>query len=200
MTKNYWQSKETGTGPKSDTGKEISSRNATKHGCCSTEILVLATESRDDFKALESAWFRAYEPTNTAEVHLVHQLTEADWLLQRSSRTVADVEAKLFAQEADPLKWTDAHQKTLSRFLRYQTARTNLVAKRQKAVEDFRKNRAAEVTRAQAANDKAEKLSILKSRLKTHQEKNQPIPDFGEHLEQMRQKAIALGFTPPPRP
>ena len=184
------------TGPTSDAGKATSSRNATKHGCCSNET-ILATESIEDFKALEQAWFRAYHPKEQAEMRLIHQLIEADWFLERANIAVINIEAQLYATEPNPLNWTEAQQKTLARFLRYQTARTNLVIKHRRAIEDYRKDRAAEITRTQTAKDKAERLDISKSKLEFAKQKNNPIPDFGEHLEQMRQRAIKLGFTPP---
>ncbi len=188
------------TGPITDAGKAVSSRNATKHGCCSTDTLILATESEEEFKSLESAWFRSYEPKDPAEVHLVHQLVHADWFLQRAIRTVARVEARYFDEFPDPTHWGEHHHTTLGRFLRYQTTHTNNVAKRQKAVEDYRRNRAAEAARAQTTRDKAEKLTVVKTKLKIAVDKNKPEPSWGEHLQAMRQEAIDRGFTPPPRP
>ena len=40
-------------------------------------------------------------------------------------------------------------------------------------------------------------MIIAKAKLKTYQEKNQGAPEWGAHLEGMRQRAIALGFIPP---
>jgi len=48
--------------PPALTGRDASSRNATKHGCCSTETLILATESLEEYKSLKSAWFQTYQP------------------------------------------------------------------------------------------------------------------------------------------
>jgi|GEM_PF-1305835 len=111
--------------PPALTGRDISARNATKHGCCSTETLILASESHDEFKSLKSAWFQTYQPKLEAEIHLIDQLVEADWFHQRSTRTVAEVEQKLFSTTPNPAEWTEAQQKTLTRFLRYQTTRNN---------------------------------------------------------------------------
>ena len=132
MSENYWQSKLSNPGPKSEAGKETSSRNATKHGCCSTERMILDTETVEGFKSLENAWLQVYQPMETAEIHLVHQLVEADWLLARSIRTLAEVEAELFAAEPNPLNWTEAQHKSLARFLRYRTAHNNTVIKHRK--------------------------------------------------------------------
>ena len=90
----------------------------------------------------------------------------------------------------DILAWTEDQHKSLGRFLRYRTTHTNTVAKHRKAIEDYRKNRAAEKLTEQ-------KLTTVQVRLKAVHEKNKPEPTWKEHLEGMRQKAIALGFTPP---
>jgi len=181
--------------PPALTGRDISSRNATKHGCCSTETLILASESHDEFKSLKSAWFQTYQPKVEAEIHLVNQLVEADWFLQRSTRTVAEVEQSLFVTTPNAAEWTEAQQKTLTRFLRYQTTRNNVLIKRQKAVEDYRKNRAAELIRTHLLKDKADKRAIAEAKAKIYQAKHAPI-NWPEKLEQMRQQAISLGFTP----
>ena len=160
------------TGPTSEAGKEISSRNATKHGCCSNETLILPHESPEEFKSLEHSWFRAYEPKGEAETHLLRQMIHADWFLQRSIRTTADAEAKIYSAVPDALEWTEDHHRTLARFLRYQTARTNQLAKHRKELENYRKNRVAEVHK--------------EIRLKVFQEKNKPKLTWRQELEEMR--------------
>ena len=37
-------------------GKNISSRNATKHGCCSEKHLIIGDESSEDYDNLEDMW------------------------------------------------------------------------------------------------------------------------------------------------
>ena len=181
------------SGARSEAGKAISSRNATKHGLCATETLILPNENIADFQALEATWLNSYSPQDEAETHLIHQLAQADWVLQRANRTYTQVEAKTFATQPDPTEWTEQQHKTLTRFLRYRTAHTNTVAKLRKAIEDYRRNRSLHQLRD-------EKLSLTQVRLKAVQEKHKPEPTWKEHLEGMRQKAIALGYTPPELP
>ena len=169
-------------GPTSPAGKAIASRNATKHGCCA-DTLILKSENPADFKSLEATWFKAYAPSDDAERHLVQELVHADWYLQRSTRTVTQIESELLDLEPNPLHWTDAQQRTLGRFLRYQTTRANNVKRAQKAIEDYRRNRLSEHLRSE--------------KLTTAQRKNKPEPTWKEHLDAMRQKAIELGYTPP---
>ena len=178
------------TGPTSDAGKAISSRNAMRHGCCATETLLLPTESASDLKALEAAWLKAYSPADEAERHLVAELVQNDWFLQRSTRAYASVEADLYAVAPNPTDWTEQQQRKLGRFLRYKTAHSNNVHKSRKAIEDYRKARLVQSAGQQ-------KLAISQERLKTSQRKNKPEPSWKEHLENMRQQAVSLGYAPP---
>ena len=50
------------TGPRTDIGKQTSSRNAIKHGCCSNETLILPSENIADFEALKPLGSRAIHP------------------------------------------------------------------------------------------------------------------------------------------
>ena len=161
-------------GPRTEAGRATSSRNALKHGCCSEATLILQHENIADYKALEATWFNAYQPREEGEVRLVRKLIDADWFLDRINRTVAEVESQMYL--CSPLEWTDHQHQKLGRFLRYQTARTNLVTKARKAVEDYRKNRSAEVV-------KAEKHEIYK-------EKSKPEPTVEEIIAQLKQDKI----------
>ena len=176
-------------GPQTQSGKATSARNSLKHGCCA-DTLILPTENVHDFKNLEATWTKTYTPKPDAETHLVQELVIADWFLQRATRSVAEVESRLFETEPNQLNWTEQQQRTLGRFLLYQTTRANNVKRAQKAIEDFRKNRTAEKVTA-------EKLATAEARRKAFQEKHKPEPTWKEHLENMRKKAIDLGYTPP---
>ncbi len=169
-------------GPNTEAGKEISSRNATKHGCCSIETLILPNENKADFEALESTWFRAYKPTDTAEVHLVHQLAEADWFLQRAIRTLAEVEARIYTAAPNPLEWVEDQHRAITRFQRYRTTHTNNVIKRQKAIEDYRKNRTSET-------HKDEKQTIVKAKFEMYRENNKPESQKRAELRERLDKA-----------
>ena len=168
-----------------------SNMNATKHGCCALEVLILPNETEEDFKLLEEAWFETYNPQTETETNLVDQLVANDWLLTRSIKKLAEVESKIYAAEPDPLAWTDHHHKTLTRFQRYRTANQNVVAKCRKAIEEHRKNRASEV-------QKTEKHEMVKERFKIYQRKNKPKPTWDETLADMKAEAIRLGYAPDP--
>jgi hypothetical protein len=145
-------------------------------------------ESEKEFRNLERIWNEAYDPKNDSMRHMVTELVNADWLLQRATRTYLDIEAKLFAKSTNPLDWTEEEQRTLGRFQRYKTAAANHMARCKKVIEDYRKYQ--------------QTLEINEERLKTAKKKNEPKPTeapetWQQHLEKMRQKALALGYTPP---
>ena len=167
-----------------------SSRNALKHGCCAVSTLILPHESEADYKTLTATWCQAYNPQSDLERHLVQELINADWLLQRTTIAYAQVEADLYTLNPNPSGWSETHERKLGRYLRYRTAQANLVAKARKAVEDFRKSRLAEKVQS-------EKQTIAEERLIVYKLKNRPEANWKEHLQSMKEKAIAMGFTPP---
>ena len=162
--------------------------NATRHGCCALEILILPTEKITDFEALEIAWFHAYKIDDEAAAHLIDLLVAADWLHQRSVRTLAEVEAKIFAAEPDPLLWTDNHHKALTRFQRYRTANQNAFNKARKAIDDYVKTRTTE-------SHQAERLTIHKARLQAYELKHKPEPTWDEIMEDMKRISIEKGYS-----
>ena len=169
-----------------------SALNATKHGCCAVDARLLPGESEKEFRNLERIWTEAYTPKNDAQRHLVTELVNADWLLQRATRACLDIEEKLYAQSSNPLDWTEEQQRTMGRFLRYKTAHANNVARCRKAIEDYRKSRTTVTVQQQ-------KIDLNNVRLKSAQQRNQaaaPV-DWKQHLANMRAQAISLGYTPP---
>ncbi len=154
-----------------------SAQNATKHGCCSESILIMKGENPADFKALETTWFKAYNPRDAAETDMVHQLVEAKWYEKRCVRKLAEMETELM-EYGSPLAWTEDQQKTLARFQRYATARTNAVIKATKALEDYRKNRTNEVV-------KAEKHEIKKQQAKRKDDDEKSLAECLREMEEI---------------
>jgi hypothetical protein len=202
ITENLNTSLPNGGGPRTEAGKEISSRNALKHGSCSYATLILENESQADFNALEARWFLGYSinPNNPAtayEAELIRTAARADWFFQRADRNYAEAEAQMLNAVPNLLMWGEDHHRTLTRFLRYRTTHTNTLTKLRKAVEDFRKNRDQEAARAQASEHKDEQLVMSKEKLAVYKEKNKPEPTLEEEIEGMRQKAIREGYLTP---
>jgi hypothetical protein len=157
--------------------KNNSAQNATKHGCCSESILIMKSENPADFKALETTWFKAYNPKDAAETEMVHSLVEAKWYEKRCNRKLAEMETELM-DSGSPFAWTEEQQKTLARFQRYATARTNAVIKATKALEDYRKNRTNEVV-------KSEKHEIKKQQAKRKDEDEMSVEECMKEMEEI---------------
>jgi hypothetical protein len=167
-----------------------SSINSTNHGCCAIEDIILPTESVEAFRAVEAGWTKTFNPRDETAARLVAQLVSADWLYQRSVRTLANIEQQIFAAEPNPLKWDDTHHQAIARFQRYRTANQNAFNKARKAMEDHLKHHANE-------RRQDEKVQMAQTRLNIYEKKNPPKPTFEESLELMRRQAIALGFPIP---
>ena len=185
-------------GPRTESGKLISSQNALKHGSCSTSILINPNESLDDFLALEQRWFQSYgNPQNVGESDLIKAAARAEWFYLRAERNYADYDNHLNIAHVSAANWTDSDHKTYARFLRYRTANLNILNKSRKAIEDFRKNRQQETAKIQVMEHAKEKLEIAKTKLAIYQEKYGPEPEFDDLLEDMRKKAERLAFRKP---
>ncbi len=162
---------------RTEQGKNISSQNAIKHGGCSEKHLIVRDERIQDFEELEDMWMHSYQPRDAAEHHMVEQLTRADWFYQRAERNLAEVECELM-NAASPADWTEEQEKKLARMQRYLTARSNLLAKAKKALEDYRKNRTNEVV-------KAEKHEIVKQTAKRKEVDDMTVEECLQEMEEI---------------
>lgn len=83
------------TGPQSDTGKAIVSRNAIKHGLFSKEIIVAENE-REIFADFFEAVLNYFAPVNPLESALVERIIANLWRLRR----VIEIETLIFNKES----------------------------------------------------------------------------------------------------
>lgn len=81
-------------GPITPRGKAISSRNATRHGLTSRQI-VLPDESADSYLALHRAFVDQFHPQTIVELELVSTMAIARWRLRR----LVSVETNYLAHE-----------------------------------------------------------------------------------------------------
>jgi hypothetical protein len=84
------------TGPKTEAGKEVSRRNAVRHGL-TAETVIGALEDAEDYTAFEAAIAADYDAQSAVERELVLRLASLFWRLRRATR----IETELFAFEAD---------------------------------------------------------------------------------------------------
>jgi len=109
------------TGPVTDAGKEISSRNALTHGGTS-EKLIVPGERQEDFDALLHNLLEEYSPETPDARNLVEDAALARWFLWRRQRAFNSVESALYAQQADPAQWPPEAFHKLALLDRYKTA------------------------------------------------------------------------------
>ena len=81
-------------GPKTEEGRQISSRNADKHGFYSSSV-VLPTESREEFEEMLDAYIHQFQPEGEVELDLVEEMVAAKW----RQRRLWAIEADLFEEE-----------------------------------------------------------------------------------------------------
>ena len=95
------------TGPRSSAGKQASSRNATKHGLASGQ-LIIPGEDPAAFGALLADLLSDHQPADSTEELLVNAMAQSYWLSQRALRLQNDC----FTENG-------VDQKSLALFLRY---------------------------------------------------------------------------------
>jgi hypothetical protein len=78
------------TGPRTEEGKQISSRNALRHGL-TAETVVELLEDRDDYQAFEEAVAADFTAESAVERELVLRLASLLWRLRRATAIETDL-------------------------------------------------------------------------------------------------------------
>jgi hypothetical protein len=86
------------TGPKTETGKQVSRRNAVRHGL-TAETVLSALEDAEEYKAFEAAITADYDAQSAVERELVLRLASILWRLRRATT----METGLFEIQAQHL-------------------------------------------------------------------------------------------------
>jgi hypothetical protein len=87
------------TGPKTESGKQVSRCNALRHGL-TAETIICALEDADDYKAFEAAITADYDAQSAVESELVLRLASILWRLRRATA----METGLFEIQAEHLR------------------------------------------------------------------------------------------------
>ena len=82
------------TGPRTEEGKAVSSRNHLSHGLCSVDP-VLPGEDRNEFNSVVQQCIAEWEPKTAHTKFMVQEMAEAVWKLARIKRIENDIIAKL---------------------------------------------------------------------------------------------------------
>jgi hypothetical protein len=91
------------TGPKTDSGKRRSRRNAWRHGL-TAETIIAVSEDAADYRSFESKIVRDYRPQTAVELELVVRLASLLWRLRRATA----VESGLWQIHSEKLNNRDA--------------------------------------------------------------------------------------------
>jgi len=135
------------TGPKTETGKQTSSRNATRHGLTGAQIVIPGEDSAA-YEDLRQGLHDSFRPANDPERLLVEQIAAGSWRLQRAHRIEAAVLTKL-AEDSDNPEAAIAsafieRPADLARIQRYVTAAHNAYYKALRELEKMQQKRRAE--------------------------------------------------------
>ena len=85
------------TGPRTESGKQRSSRNALRHGL-TAQTALLPTEDPEAYRRHIQQFVDEYAPATPTETQLVHEMANAAWRLNR----IPFLEAELFSQDPNP--------------------------------------------------------------------------------------------------
>ena len=85
------------TGPRTEPGKQRSSRNALRHGL-TAQTAVLPTEDTATYQRHIQQFLDEYQPATATETQLVHEIANTAWRLNR----IPLLEAELLSQNPNP--------------------------------------------------------------------------------------------------
>jgi hypothetical protein len=186
------------TGPKSPEGKEVSSRNATRHGLAGV-FTVLPHENPEDFTALAARLRDEFQPDTENEEFLVDQMIQSRCRLLRIQRLEALAFEQILTEpggNADPdariLAAICASGNALDKLRRYASAAERAYYK---ALREFQNCRAkSQKSESKAVENAVE--NILKQALFA------PIPGFEPGCARSAKAAVQNepNFQSPPRP
>jgi chromosome segregation ATPase len=166
-----------GGGPKTEDGKENSSKNSTKHGLCSSRKVLLPEEDPAEFAEVQRGWREEYHPEGHAENTLVDELIWAEWRLRRSRWRVMGAEER--AEE----DWTEATKSHLELMHRYMTGAERSFYRALNAVQSFRKDRLRQWEKEQKIQ---ETVRELKSEINELKKRTEPVSEQQTAYASMR--------------
>jgi len=146
------------TGPKTETGRAISSQNRTTHGLARHNGIfkLLATEDPSGFEALKSALADEHQPSTETESILINTMAESHWLANRA----ANLQAGCFDEQTGQI----ADAKLFSLYLRYETTHTRAFHKSLNDLVKLRSERRKEENGFEAQNRKNEEIRLKNER------------------------------------
>jgi hypothetical protein len=153
------------TGPITEHGKTISSRNAAKHNCTSQSLIVEGEDIRD-FNALLEGLIAEYQPETEMQNITVQEAARAAWQLARINREFDKSQQKLYNAQPHMHEWDATQRAEFECMQRYLTRAQRAHARAFQQIEYLRKVRLQAEQRAFWENLQTERLSLSKQRLK----------------------------------
>jgi hypothetical protein len=177
------------TGPTSEAGKAISSKNALKTGLTGRTVL-LPSDDRAAFEQHVNAYFDEYKPQGLRERELVQSLAETRWRLNRSFA----LEAALFSQVAADVEEGTPVPGHLENLLKYEKTLKNLHLQEARLHRRFDKD-LAELRELQQTRKREEMLSTNAANPAG------PLdPKLGSNLQMLKDMLEMDGFSLPTEP
>jgi hypothetical protein len=93
------------TGPRTQPGKQRSSRNSLRHGL-TAQTAVLPTEDPEAYQRHIQQFLDEYAPATATETQLVHEIANTAWRLNR----IPFLEAELFSHGSEPRASASGHE------------------------------------------------------------------------------------------
>ena len=146
------------TGPKTETGRAISSQNRTTHGlaCHNGAFQLLPSEDPNGFEALKASLAEEHEPSTETESILINTMAESHWLANRAQTLQHTCFDPQTGQIADTILF--------SLYLRYQTTHTRAFHKSLNDLLKLRSERRKEQNGFEAQNRKNEEIRLKNER------------------------------------
>ncbi len=189
------------TGPKTNVGRAIAARNATRHGMCS-RTLILVQESEEDWHELITHWLSGYgnPAENTLLYTFVLKTTQAEWFRMRANR---EYDFMFQCMDYVPMQsWSPEKHKEHDLVMRYVTAAERKVQREYRMLEHhFKTHHKADAE----ARDRASKPAPAPAQQPAPAPDPDPQPDddptkiFFVHSE-TGERRDAQGNKYPPRP
>jgi hypothetical protein len=174
------QNAQSSTGPRTDAGKQTSSRNATKWGLTAQSV-VIKGEDKAAYEALLAQQVAEYDPKSLTEHELVAEVAANSWRLARARR----IETELFDAAFGAVENVkEAFRQQSSDFDKLRRYMTSLERAYFRAIDQLRK---IQQERRSAAMDAA-KLHLAKSK--------QTTEDKSEFYDSMLRNYFAPLYSP----
>lgn len=135
------------TGPRSNQGKENSSRNSATHGLSCEKFFLVSGETEEQFQAHLQMWADEYHNVASPLLQgLIEDVAQAHWLVKRACRRMFESESALDNAEAnrESGEFADEIFRRLQLIQRYKARHENAYQRAFRAIESFRKSRLAE--------------------------------------------------------